>query len=286
MASSVSAAGTFTLGDDLTVTRLGYGAMRLTGDGVWGPPADRQAALAVLERARDLGVDFIDTADSYGPFVSEDLIAEALAPYDGVTIATKGGLVRTGPDGWAPVGRPKYLRQCAEMSLRRLGLDTIPLYQLHRIDAHVPAEDQFGVLKDLQDEGKIQHVGLSEVGVAEIQAAREVVDVVSVQNRYSLGHREHEDVVDYCEAEGIGFIPWYPLDAGKLADSDALADAAAETGATAQPDRPRLALEARRLHPAPSPAPSSVEHLEENCAAASVELSGELFASLDEAMRG
>ena len=278
---SVAASGTFALGGDLTVTRLGYGAMRLTGDGVWGPPPDRDGALAVLRRARELGVDFVDTADSYGPFVSENLIAEALAPYDGVTVATKGGLVRTGPNQWAPVGRPKYLRQCAEMSLRRLGLETIPLYQLHRIDAHVPAADQLGVLKELQDEGKVRHVGLSEVGVDEIEAARETVDVVSVQNRYSLGWREHEDVVDYCEAEGIAFIPWYPLDAGKLASSDALAEATEATGAT--PSQVALAWLLRRSPCIlPIPGTSSVEHLEENCAAADVELPDDVYDALTE----
>lgn len=282
---SVAASGPFDLGGDLTVTRLGYGAMRLTGDGVWGPPPDRDAARAVLRRARELGVDFVDTADSYGPFVSEDLIAEALAPYDGVTVATKAGLVRTGPGEWAPVGRPKYLRQCAEMSLRRLKMETIPLYQLHRIDDHVPAADQFGVLKDLQDEGKVRHVGLSEVGIEEIQAAREVVDVVSVQNRYSLGHREHEAVVDYCHAEGIAFIPWYPLDAGKLSDSDTLAEAARETGAT--PSQIALAWLLRRSPCIlPIPGTSSVAHLEENCAAADVELPDAVYEKLTDGIEG
>ena len=278
------APATFTLGD-LTVRRLGYGAMRITGDGVWGPPDAPDAALAVLRRARELGVDFVDTADSYGPFVSEDLIAQAYGPdYDGVTVATKGGLLRTGPNQWHACGRPDYLRQCVEMSLRRLGMETIPLYQLHRIDKRVPAEDQFGVLNDMQDEGKIRHVGLSEVGVDDIRAARETVDIVSVQNRYSLGHREHEAVVDYCQAEGIGFIPWYPLDAGTLADSDTLGDAADALGAT----HSQVAL-AWLLHRAdcilPIPGTSSVAHLEENCAAADLTLPDDVFEALDAATR-
>ena len=280
---SVAASGTFDLGGDLTVTRLGYGAMRLTGDGIWGAPPDHDAARAVLRRARELGVDFVDTADSYGPFVSEEIVAEALAPYDGVTVATKGGLLRTGPDQWHPLGRPKYLRQCVEMSLRRLQLETIPLYQLHRIDASVPAEDQFGVLKDLQDEGKIRHVGLSEVGVDEIRSARETVDIVSVQNQYNLGARQHDAVVDYCEAEGLAFIPWYPLDAGTLAGSDALAEATGATGATAS--QVALAWLLRRSPCIlPIPGTSSVAHLEENCAAADLELPDAVYERLSEGL--
>jgi aryl-alcohol dehydrogenase-like predicted oxidoreductase len=277
------AAGTFTLGEDLTIHRMGYGAMRITGDGIWGPPGDHDAALRVLRRAVELGIDFIDTADSYGPFVSEDLIAEALHPYGEVTIATKGGLLRTGPNEWPMCGRPDYLRQCVEMSLRRLKLDAIPLYQLHRIDPEVPAEDQFGALKDFQDEGKVQHVGLSEVGVDEIEAAREVLPIASVQNKYSLGDRQHEDVLDYCEREGIAFIPWFPLDAGRLAEESGPVDEAAQRlGAT----HAQVAL-AWLLRRSPNilliPGTSSVEHLEENVAAAGLELPDDLFEQMDQA---
>ena len=278
------AAGTFTFGTDLTIHRMGYGAMRLTGKGIWGPPADPDEARRVLHRAVELGIDFIDTADSYGPFVSEDLIAEALHPYpDDLVVATKGGLVRTGPQEWHEVGRPKYLRQCVEMSLRRLKLDTIPLYQLHRIDPEVPAEDQFGVLKEMQDEGKIRHVGLSEVGVDEIEAARDVLDIVSVQNKYSLGDRQHEDVLDYCEREGIGFIPWFPLDGGDLTEAGGPVDEAAkQLDAT----HAQVAL-AWLLRRSPVilliPGTSSVDHLEENVSAAELELPDDVFEELDEA---
>ncbi|MEP0546455.1 MAG: aldo/keto reductase [Rhodothermales bacterium] len=278
------AAGTFALGGDLPIHRMGYGAMRITGKGIWGPPADHAEALRVLRRAVELGVDFIDTADSYGPFVSEDLIAEALHPYaDGLVVATKGGLVRTGPQQWKEVGRPAYLRQCVEMSLRRLKLDAIPLYQLHRIDPEVPREDQFGVLKDMQDEGKVRHVGLSEVGVEEIEAARAVLPIVSVQNKYSLGDRSHEDVVDYCEAEGLAFIPWYPLEAGKLTEKGGPVDEAAkQTGAT----HAQVAL-AWLLRRSPNilliPGTSSVKHLEENVAAAELELPDDLYEQMTEA---
>jgi aryl-alcohol dehydrogenase-like predicted oxidoreductase len=274
-------AGTFQLGGATPIYRMGYGAMRITGEGIWGPPKDHDAALAVLRRALDLGITFIDTADSYGPNVSEDLIAEALHPYaDDLVIATKAGLTRTGPGEWHPVGRPEYLRQCCELSLRRLKLDAIPLYQLHRIDPQVPREEQFGVLKDLQEEGKVIHLGLSEVGVEEIQAAQEHFDVATVQNRYSLGHREHEDVVDYCDAQGIGFIPWYPLDAGKLSDSDVLAETADALDAT----HAQVALAwllKRSPVMLPIPGTSSVEHLEENTRAATLALSDEQFDKLD-----
>ena len=282
--SPARAAGTFTLGPDLSIHRMGYGAMRITGKGIWGPPADRDEAVRVLRRAVELGIDFIDTADSYGPFVSEDLIAEALHPYpDGLVIATKAGLVRTGPNQWHEVGRPAYLRQCVEMSLRRLKMERIPLYQLHRIDPEVPAEDQFGVLKELQDEGKVRHVGLSEVGVGEIEAARAVLPIVSVQNRYSLSVREHEDVLDYCEREGIAFIPWNPLDAGHLAASGGPVDEAAERlGAT----HAQVAL-AWLLRRSPNvlliPGTSSVEHLEENVAAAGLEIPDDLYEQMTEA---
>ena len=215
-----AASGAFALGGSVAVTRLGYGAMRITGPGIWGDPPDRSRSVRVLRRAAELGVDFFDTADSYGPFVSEELIREALHPYDGITVATKGGLVRTGPDQWEPVGHPAYLRQCVEMSLRRLGLDTIDLYQLHRIDPEVPLTDQLGVLDDLRREGKIRHIGLSEVTVAEIGEARLTAPIASVQNLYNLVSRQSEDVLDYCEREGLGFIPWFPVATGRLAGRD------------------------------------------------------------------
>ncbi len=281
---SARAAGTFNLGNDLPVHRMGYGAMRITGKGIWGPPADRDEALRVLHRAIGLGITFIDTADSYGPFVSEDLIAEALHPYpDDLVVATKGGLVRTGPQEWSEVGRPTYLRQCVEMSLRRLKMEQIPLYQLHRIDPDVPTEDQFGVLKEMQDEGKVRHVGLSEVGVDEIEAAREVLPIVSVQNKYSLGDRQHEDVLDYCEQEGLAFIPWFPLEAGKLTESGGPVDEAAkQLDAT----HAQVAL-AWLLRRSPNvlliPGTSSVEHLEENTAAAELELPDDLYEQMNEA---
>ena len=279
------ASGTFDLGPGRTIYRLGYGAMRVTGDGVWGPPADHDDALAVLRRAVELGIDFIDTADSYGPFVSEDLIAEALAPYDGVTIATKGGLLRTGPGKWHALATPNYLRQAVQMSMRRLKLDTIPLYQLHRIDPKTDRDEQFAVLKEFQDEGWVELVGLSEVGVEDIRAAQDAgLAVATVQNEYNLGQRKHEDVLDFCETEGIGFIPWYPLNAGKLSDSDVLADAASQLGAT----HSQIALAwllKRSPVMLPIPGTSSVEHLEENTAAAEMDLPDDVFAALDEATR-
>ena len=282
MSDSISAApsGTFHLGGDLPVHRLGFGAMRTTGDGVWGPPRDHAAALAVLRRAVETGVTLIDTADSYGPFVSEDLIAEALHPYPAdLVIATKGGLLRTGPNQWPICGRPDYLRQCVEMSLRRLKLDQIPLYQLHRIDPTVPADEQFGVLKEMQDAGKVRHVGLSEVSVEEIEAARRVLPIVSVQNEYNLGNRSSEAVLDHCEAEGIAFLPWYPLDAGRLAGSDTLAAASEALGAT--PSQVALAWLLRRSPVMlPIPGTSSVAHLDENVAAAGVAMPDEWFERL------
>ena len=276
-------AGLFDLGAGLTVRRLGYGAMRITGTGIWGDPADPAEAKAVLRRALDLGVDFIDTADAYGPDVSEALIAEALHPYaDGLVVATKGGLTRQGPDQWLPVGRPEYLRQCVEMSLRRLKLDAIPLWQLHRIDSKVPREEQFGLIADLLKEGKILRAGLSEVGVEEIEAAGAHFEVATVQNRYSLGHREHEDVVDYCDEHGIGFIPWYPLDAGKLAGEGTLSDVASDLDATEAQVALAWLLK-RSATMLPIPGTSSVEHLEENVAAAGLSLSDEQFDALDRA---
>lgn len=282
---SAHASGTFDLGGELTIHRLGYGAMRITGDGIWGPPADHDGALAVLRRSVELGIDFIDTADSYGPFVSEDLIAEALAPYDGVTIATKGGLLRTGPGQWHPLGRPMYLRQAVQMSMRRLKLDTIPLYQLHRIDPEVDRDEQFAELKHMQDEGWVRFIGLSEVGVDEIKAAQDAgLEIATVQNEYNLGQRKHEAVVDFCEQEGIGFIPWYPLNAGKLSDSETLEEAANELDAT----HSQIALAwllKRSPVMLPIPGTSSVEHLEENVAAAEIEMPDRIFDALDEATR-
>lgn len=278
------AAGTFSLGGDLSIVRMGYGAMRITGKGIWGPPADTAECLRVLRRAVELGITFIDTADSYGPYISEELIAEALHPYpDDLVIATKGGLVRTGPNQWHSIGRPMYLRQQVEMSLRRLKLEQIPLYQLHRIDPEVPAEDQFGILKELQDEGKIRHVGLSEVGIDEIEAARAVLPIVSVQNRYSVGHRAYEAVVDYCEQEKIGFIPWYPLEAGKLAEQGGPVDEAAERlGATHA--QVALAWLLRRSEVMlPIPGTSKVKHLEENTAAAELEIPDDLYEQMTQA---
>jgi aryl-alcohol dehydrogenase-like predicted oxidoreductase len=279
-AGPVTASGTFAIGGDLPVTRLGYGSMRLTGPGIWGAPADPESAKAVLRRAVERGVDLIDTADSYGPAVAEDLIREALHPYDGVTIATKGGLVRTGPEEWHPLGRPEYLRQCVEMSLRRLGLERIDLYQLHRIDQTVPLADQLGVLKDMQGEGKIRHIGLSEVTVAQIEQARNLVEVVSVQNRYNLAHRTHDPVVDYCADEKIAFIPWFPLEVGSLAAPDGpLAEVARTYGAT--PGQLALAwLLARSPSMLPIPGTSSIAHLEENLGAAGIELSTAALATL------
>ena len=278
--------GTFQIGGDLPVHRLGFGAMRITGKGIWGPPADHDASIAVLKRAVDLGVTLIDTADSYGPFVSEDLIAEALAPYPGdLVVATKGGLLRTGPNKWTPCGRPDYLRQCVEMSLRRLKVDQIALYQLHRIDPEVPAADQFGTLKEMQDAGKVRHVGLSEVSVGEIEAARAVLPIATVQNEYNLGTRKSEAVLDHCEAEGIGFIPWFPLDAGKLAGGDTLAEASEALSAT--PSQVALAWLLRRSPVMlPIPGTSSVAHLEENVAAAGVEMPGEWFERLGREAQG
>lgn len=274
---------TFALGGDLTVNRLGFGAMRLTGKGVWGPPADRDECLRVLRRAFELGVDFIDTADSYGPYVSEDLIRDALHPYDGVVVATKAGLLRTGPDDWTPLGFPAYLRQECEMSLRRLGVDTIELFQLHRIDSKFPAEDQVGELLKLQQEGKIRHIGLSEVTAEQLAAARAVAPIASVQNMYNLTMRAAEPVLDVCESEGIAFIPWFPLAAGPLAASDGpLQRIAADHGAS--PSQLALAwLLKRSPVMLPIPGTSKVAHLEENVAAARIELTDAEFETLSKA---
>lgn len=282
---SAQASGAITLGDDLQVNRLGFGAMRITGQGIWGEPEDRDEAIRVLRRLPELGVTFIDTADSYGPYVSEDLIREALHPYQGLVVATKGGLTRHGPGIWQPVGRPEYLRQCVLMSLRRLGVERIDLWQLHRIDPAVSRDEQFGVIAEMQREGLIGHVGLSEVGPEEIAAAREYFPVVSVQNLFNLVTRHHEDVLDYCEREGIAFIPWFPLAAGDLARPGSALDAVAgRLGAS--PAQVALAWVLRRSPVMlPIPGTSKVRHLEDNVAAAGLTLSDEEFRLLDAAGR-
>ncbi len=279
---NAAASGTFRLGGDLEVNRLGFGAMRITGEGVWGEPDDHEEAIRVLERLPELGVNLIDTADSYGPYVSEDLIRKALNPYDGLVIATKGGLTRHGPNAWPPLGRPEYLRQCVLMSLRRLGIDTLDLWQLHRIDAKTDRDEQFAVIADMQKEGLVKHVGLSEVSVDEIRAAQEHFEVVSVQNLYNLVTRQSEDVLDFCETENIGFIPWFPLASGSLAKpGSVLDDVAKKLGAS--PSQVALAWVLKRSPVMlPIPGTSKVSHLEENVAAASLELSDEDFAALDE----
>jgi pyridoxine 4-dehydrogenase len=283
MATTATSSGTFKIGGDLEVTRLGYGAMRITGDGIWGPPADHDQAIEVLKKLPELGVDFIDTADSYGPTISEELIAEALHPYDGITVATKAGLTRHGPDQWRPVGRPEYLRQQCELSLRRLGVDQIDLWQLHRIDRKVPREEQFGVMKELQDEGKVRHLGLSEVSVDDIKEARETIEVATVQNLYNLTNRQHEDVLDYCEQEGIGFIPWFPLAAGDLAKPGGPVAEAAEAHDATTGQIALAWLLKRSEVMLPIPGTGSVEHLEENVAAAQIELSDDEFETLSQA---
>ncbi len=272
------ASGMFQIGDDMTVARLGYGAMRITGPGVWGEPRDRGEAIRVLRRAVELGVTFIDTADSYGPYISEELIREALHPYPrDLAIATKAGLVRTGPSEWHPLGRPEYLRQEVEMSLRRLGLERIDLFQLHRIDPQVPLEDQVGALADLQREGKIRHIGLSNVSVEEIQAARKFATIVSVQNRYNLADRNSEGVLEYCEKGNLAFIPWFPIATGTLARPDGPLDSIAHQ-LRATPAQLALAwLLKRSPVMIPIPGTSSVAHLEENVAAAGIQLSDEQF---------
>ena len=278
---SAAASGTFRIAGDTPVHRLGFGAMRVTGAGIWGEPEDRNEAIRVLKRLPELGVDFIDTADSYGPFVSEDLIAEALAPYDNMLIATKGGLTRHGPGVWAPVGRPEYLRQCVLMSLRRLKVEQIGLWQLHRIDPKVPRDEQFGVIAAMLKEGLIKHAGLSEVSVEEIEAARKVFPVATVQNRYNLVDRGSEAVVTYCEANDIGFIPWYPLAAGDLAKPGTALDAITHK-ANATPSQIALAWVLKRSPVMlPIPGTSKVDHLEDNVRAAGIELSDQDFKALD-----
>jgi pyridoxine 4-dehydrogenase len=275
--------GTLQIGDR-SVRRLGFGAMRITGDGIWGPPADHDGAIATLRRAIELGVNLIDTANSYGPDVSEELIAEALYPYpEDLLIATKGGLTRSGPNQWHPNGTPEHLREVCEGSLRRLRLDTIELYQLHRPDPKVPYEESVGTLKELQAEGKIRNVGVSNVSIDQLETARSVVEVVSVQNRFNLTDRASEDVLEHCEELGIIFIPWWPLSAGSLAEPGGPVDQIASAH-DATPGEVALAwLLARSPVMLPIPGTSSVEHLEENVAAAAVKLSDDEIAQLDAA---
>jgi pyridoxine 4-dehydrogenase len=280
--SPVAHSGTFAIGGDLRVHRLGFGAMRITGKGIWGEPQDHGEAIRVLKRSLELGIDFIDTADSYGPEVSERLIAEALHPYpEDLVIATKAGLRRPGPDQWVEDGRPEYLRGQVEGSLRRLRLDRIDLLQLHRIDPKVPLDDQVGALARLQQEGKIRHIGLSEVTVAQIEAARRIAEIVTVQNLYNLANRKSEDVLDYSEAEGIGFIPWFPLATGDLAQPGGPLARAAER-LDARPSQVALAWLLRRSPVMlPIPGTSRVTHLEENAAAALLELDDETLQELE-----
>lgn len=276
-------AGEFLIGNDLPITRFGFGAMRITGKGIWGAPADRPEAIRVLRRAVELGINFIDTADSYGPGVSEEIIAEALYPYPAdLVIATKGGFERPGPDQWVENGRPEHLISACEGSLRRLRMDRIDLYQLHRIDPKVPSEDQLGALKDLQQQGKIKHIGLSEVSITQIQDAQKIVPIVSVQNRYSVSDRGSEDVLEYCEQHKIGFIPWFPLAAGQLSGADSpIGRVAAQAKAT--PSQVALAwLLSRSPVILPIPGTSSVKHLEENVAAAELTLSGNAMQELSQ----
>jgi pyridoxine 4-dehydrogenase len=284
--ANAAQSGEFTLGGKRKIHRLGFGAMRITGPGIWGEPRDPVAAKRVLRRAIELGVNFIDTADSYGPEISERLIAEALHPYPaGLVIATKGGLTRQGPDEWAPVGRAEYLQQCVEMSLRRLRVDCIELYQLHRIDPKVPMEQSVGVLKEMQQAGKIRHVGLSEVSVRELQQAQKILPIVSVQNLYNLSNRQSEAVLTYCEEKRLGFIPWFPIAGGDLVKPGGVLDSAAKRhGATVS----QLAL-AWLLHRSPVmlpiPGTSSVAHLDENVAAATVHLSEPEWQEIERAAR-
>ena len=282
---SAAASGQFKIGGDIVVNRLGYGAMRITGKGIWGDPANPAAARATLQCLPELGVDFIDTADSYGPNVSEELIRETLHPYKNLLIATKGGLTRHGPNIWLPLGRPEYLRQCVLMSMRRLGVERIDLWQLHRIDPAVPRADQFGAIAEMRKEGLIRHAGLSEVGVEDIEAAQEYFPVASVQNRYNLIDRQSEKVLDYCDAHGIGFIPWFPLAAGALVGPGSTLN---EIGKRlhATPGQVALAWLLKRSKVIlPIPGTSSVDHLQENVAAAGLTLTDADFAVLDDVGR-
>ncbi|MDF4004010.1 aldo/keto reductase [Luteibacter sp. PPL552] len=281
-----SASGTFRIGGDLEVHRLGFGAMRITGKGIWGEPEHRDRALATLRRLPELGVNFVDTADSYGPFVSEDLIREVLHPYaDGMVIATKGGLTRHGPDIWKPVGRPEYLRQCVLMSLRRLGVERIDLWQLHRIDPAVPRDEQFDAIRAMQREGLIRHVGLSEVNVEEIEAASAYFPVTTVQNLYNLGNRQSEAVLDYAEQHGIGFIPWFPLAAGKLAAEGSVLSKIAGKLHASNGEVALAWLLKRSPVMLPIPGTGDPAHLAENVKAASLQLSDEDFEALEHAAK-
>ncbi len=283
--TNAAKSGTFKIGGELEVVRLGFGAMRVTGPGIWGDPTDPIEARRTLNRIPELGINFIDTADSYGPSVSEELIRETLHPYEGLVIATKGGLVRPGPEIWNPFGRPDYLIQEAHLSRRRLGVKRIDLWQLHRIDANVPRGEQFAAIKSLIDDGVIRFAGLSEVSVAEIEAARAVFPVATVQNRYNLADRTSEAVLDYCTKNGIGFIPWFPLAAGSLAKPGTVLDAIAKKHHAA-PSQIALAWVLKRSPVIlPIPGTAKVAHLEENVAAADIVLSDEEFATLDKAAR-
>ena len=277
----IEQSGTFAIGGDLDVHRLGYGAMQILGEGRWGEPYDHDGAVAVLRRAVELGVDFIDTADSYGPFVSEDLIREALHPYGHVRIATKAGFTRQGPHVWTVCGHPAYLQQCAEMSLRRLGVDAIDLYQLHRIDPDFPLEDQLGVYADLVQQGKVRHVGLSEVSVDDVVAAQQIVPIATVQNLYNVANRQSEALLDHCTEHGIGFIPWFPVASGETARPGGPLDAiATRTGHT--PAQLSLTWLLRRSPVVlPIPGTKSIAHLEENCAAGAIVLDDATYAELD-----
>ena len=287
MGSAITAAksGTFRIGSDAAVNRLGFGTMRLTGRGIWGPPADRAEAIRTLKRLPQLGVNFIDTADSYGPNIAEQLLREALHPYEGCFIATKAGLARTGPDQWTTLGRPEYLIQQAYTSCQKLGVERLDLWQLHRIDPKVPRDEQFGAIQRLLDSGVIRYAGLSEVSVADIEAASRIFKVATVQNRYNLVDRTSEAVLDYCTQHRIGFIPWFPLAAGDLASSGSLLDTLAKRHGAA-PSQIALAWMLKRSPVMlPIPGTSKVAHLEENVAAVDVELSDEDFAALDRAGR-
>jgi pyridoxine 4-dehydrogenase len=283
---NAKASGTFALGGDLHINRLGFGAMRITGEGIWGEPKDPAAAKKVLQRAVEIGVNFIDTSDAYGPAVSERLIGEALSPYaEGVVIATKGGLTRQGPNAWLPVGRPEYLRQQVELSLRYLKIDRIDLWQLHRIDPKVPVEESLGEIAKLQKEGKIRHVGLSEVKPHEIDQARKVVDIVSVQNKYNIGDRDHDDVVDYCTKHNLGFIPWFPVAAGKLAQPGGKLDEAARKHDATVSQLSLAWLLQRSPVILPIPGTTSIAHLEENVASGHVKLSAEEWQEIEQSAK-